>query len=65
MTIKQTHYLGRSSGWVFIKTAMALKDEYSESTRPHSGKTQDASFTRRNHPFNMRDSKFMDDGLVS
>lgn len=65
MNIKQTHYLGRSSGLVFIRTAIALKDEYSESTRPHAAETQNVPVIHRKHPFKMRDSSFMDDGLVS
>jgi hypothetical protein len=66
MNITQTHYLGRSSGLVFIRTAIALKEEYSELGPQNAHPSQTNRRIEYDDPrFKLRRPAFWEAGLVS
>ena len=63
MSLKQAHYLGRSSGLSLIKTAMAIKQDYSEPNIGSSPNTPLISVY--NTEMNIRHPEFWDSSTVS
>lgn len=43
LDVKHTHFLGRSSGLVLLRTALALKQEYGQGSESHEDSSSEAN----------------------